>query len=137
MWQTREAKKPMDEPTRGRLNGTMMREALREKNRLIRQTGDRISQEYDIAKARLTEKRANYKKDLRQWEENWWNQLAEECQQASQMGQIGRMYKILHRLQRRGEYNSSKTIMHFTEEEFKGHLEKITHERYENSPNGY
>ena len=25
--------------------------------------------------------------------------------------------------------------MLFTEEEFKGHLEKITHERYENSPN--
>ena len=50
------------------------------------------------------------------------------------MEQIGRMYKILQILQRRGEYNNSKTIMHFTEEEFKGHLEKITHERYENSP---
>ena len=50
------------------------------------------------------------------------------------MGQIGRMYKILQRLQRRGDNNNSKTIMHFSEEEFKGHLEKITHERYENSP---
>ena len=108
--------------------------ALRERNRVIRQTGDKTSQEYDIAKARLTEKRANYKRELRQWEEKWWNQLAEECQQACQMGQIGRMYKILQRLQRRGEYNNSKTIMLFTEEEFKGHLEKITHKRYENSP---
>ena len=44
------------------------------------------------------------------------------------MGQIGRMYKLLQRLQ------DSKTIMHVTEEEFKGHLEKITNERYENSP---
>ena len=44
------------------------------------------------------------------------------------------MYKILQRLQRGGEYNNSKTIMHVTEEEFKGHLEKITNERYENSP---
>ena len=111
-----------------------IREALRERNRVIRQTRDRTSQEYAIAKARLTEKRANYKRELRQWEENWWNQLAEECQQACQMGQIGRMYKILQRLQRRGQYNNSKTIMLFTEEEFKGHLEKITHERYENSP---
>ena len=101
-----------------------IREALRERNRVIRQTRDRTSQEYAIAKARLTEKRANYKGELRQWEENWWNQ----------MGQIGRMYKILQRLQRRGEYNNSKTVMLFTEEEFKGHLEKITHERYENSP---
>ena len=109
-------------------------EALRERNRVIRQTGERRSQEYDIAKARLTEKRANYKRDLRQWEENWWNQLGEECQQACQMGQIGRMYKILQRLRRRGEYDNIKTIMHFTEEDFKGHLEKITHERYENSP---
>jgi len=50
------------------------------------------------------------------------------------MGQIGRMYKILQRLQRRGEYNNDKTIMFFTEEEFEGHLEKITHERYEDSP---
>ena len=101
---------------------------------MIRQTGDKTSQEYDIAKARLTEKRANYKREFKQWEENWWNQLAEECQQARHMGKIGRMYKILQRLQRRGEYNNSKTIMLFTEEEFKGHLEKITHERYENSP---
>ena len=72
-----------------------MREALRERNRLMRQTGDRTSQEYDIAKARLTEKIANYKRELRQWEENWWYQLAEECQQACQMGKIERMYKIL------------------------------------------
>ena len=42
--------------------------------------------------------------------------------------------QILQRLQRRGEYNNSKSIMLFTEEEYKGHLEKITHERYENSP---
>ena len=60
--------------------------AMRERNRVIQQTGDKTSQEYDIAQARLTEKRANYKRDLRQWEENWWNQVAEECQQACQMG---------------------------------------------------
>ena len=101
---------------------------------MIRQTRDGTSQEYAIAQARLIEKRANYKRELRQWKQNWWNQLAEECQQACQMGQIGRMYKLLQRLQRRGEYNNSKTIMLFTEEEFKGYLEKITHERYENSP---
>ena len=50
------------------------------------------------------------------------------------MGQIGRMYKILQRLRRRREYKSTKTIMLFNGDEFKGHLEKITHERYENSP---
>ena len=50
------------------------------------------------------------------------------------MGQIGTMYKMLQRLQRRGEYSNNKTIMLFTEEEIKGHLEKITHERYEDSP---
>ena len=111
-----------------------IREALRERNRVLRQTGDRTSNEYNIAKRRMTKKKANYKRKLRQWEENWWNQLAEDCQQAFQMGQIGTMYRILQRLQRRGEYNNSRTIMLFTEEEFKGHLEKITHERYENSP---
>ena len=111
-----------------------IREALRERNRVIRQTGDRTSNEYIIAKTTLTEKRTKYKRELRQWEENWWNQLAEECQQACQMGKIGTMYKILQRLQRRREYNNSKSIMLFTVEEFKGHLEKITHKRYENSP---
>ena len=34
-------------------------EALRERKRVIRQTGDRTSQEYDIAKERLKDKRAN------------------------------------------------------------------------------
>ena len=111
-----------------------IREALRERNRVIRQTGGRTSNEYIIAKTRLTEKRTKYKRELRQWKDNWWNQLAEECQQACQMGQIGTMYKILQRLQRRGEYNNSKSIMLFTEEEFKDLLEKITHERYEHSP---
>ena len=43
-------------------------------------------------------------------------------------------HKIKQKLHRRGEYNNNKTIMLFSEEEFKGHLEKITHERYENSP---
>ena len=37
-------------------------------------------------------------------------------------------------MQRRGDYNNRKTIKLFTEEEFIGHLEKITHERYENNP---
>ena len=78
-----------------------IREALRGRNRVMRHTRDRTSQEYAIAKARLTEKRANYKRELRQREENWWNQLAEECQQVCRMGQIGRMYKILQRPQRR------------------------------------
>ena len=41
--------------------------------------------------------------------------------------------QILQRLQRRGEYNN-KTIILFTKEESKGHLEKIAHERYESSP---
>ena len=50
------------------------------------------------------------------------------------MGQIGRMYKIFQRLQRRGEHKNNKTIMLFTEEEFSDHLEKITHEQYESSP---
>ena len=38
-----------------------IREALRERNRVIRQTGDRTSNEYIIAKTRLTEKRTKYK----------------------------------------------------------------------------
>ena len=41
---------------------------------------------------------------------------------------------MLQRLQRRGEYNNIKIIMYSTEEKFKGHLKKITHERNESSP---
>ena len=48
-----------------------IREALSERNRGIRQTRDRISQEYAIAKAKLTKKRANYKREVGQWETNW------------------------------------------------------------------
>ena len=96
MWQTRETNKPMDEPTRGRCNATESshtRSTERERNRVIRQTGDGTSHEYIIAKTRLTEKRANYKRESREWEENWWSQSAEECQQACQMELIGTMYK--------------------------------------------
>ena len=92
MWQTRETDKPMNEPPQDRSNETESRDTRsteRERNRVMRQTGDRTSQEYAISKAKLTEKRANYKRELRQWEEIWRNQLAEECQQACQMGKLG------------------------------------------------
>ena len=56
-----------------------IREALREINRLIRQTGDRTSKEYDIAKERLTEK-SKLQKRVKTMGGKLVEQLAEECQ---------------------------------------------------------
>ena len=41
------------------------------------------------------------------------------------------MYDLLKLLQTGGEYNNSKNIPLFSEELFKGHLEKITEKMYE------
>jgi len=75
MWQTRETNIPMDEPKRERSNGTESRDTWSTKRQKSSDTADkrereRASQEYAIAKARLTEKIANYRRELRQWEEN-------------------------------------------------------------------
>ena len=113
-------------------------ELLLERNVLINTVGiETTSEEHreqvlDV-QHRLKNARKEYKKKQRQWENDWWNNLAEECRVANSKGQIGLMYNILKKLQLRWNFNNSKNILLFTEEEFKNHLKIITQDRYEHN----
>ena len=82
-------------------------------------------------KRELCNERRKYKDCCKQWEENWWNEIADKCEKAWKLGRLGEMYDLLKKLQKRGEYNNSKNILLFSEERFREPLEKITENRYD------
>ena len=105
--------------------------ALSKRNLLRRVNTDEGNAELLRAKKELYTERRKFKDCCKQWEEDWWNEIADKCEKAWKLGRLGEMYDILNKLQKRGEYNNSKNILLFSEERFKDHLEKITANRYE------
>ena len=106
-------------------------QALSKRNCLGRGSIDVGNAELLRAKRDLCNERRKYKGCCKQWEENWWNEIADKCEKALKLGKLGEMYDVLKKLQKHGEYNNSKNILLFSEERFKDHLEKITENRYE------
>jgi len=82
-------------------------------------------------KRELCNERRKYKDCCTQLEEDWWNEMADQCEKVWKLGRLGEMYDLLKQLKKCGEYNNSKNILLFSEERFKEHLEKITENRYE------
>ena len=111
-----------------------IREGLRKRKEIKRKTTDEYDQSLIEAREELRQARRAYKNQLKEWEEQWWDQKAEECRIACEEGKIGVMYDLLKQLQRRREYNNAKNLLLFSEETFKEHLEKITKERFEGNP---
>ena len=111
-----------------------IREKLRKRNEVKRWATDECDQSLVEAREDLKQARRTYKIQLKEWEEQWWDQKEEECRIACEEGKIGVMYGLLKQLQRRGDYNNAKNLLLFSEETFKEHLEKITKERFEGNP---
>ena len=111
-----------------------IREGLRKRNEIKRKATDEYDQSLIEAREELRQARRAYKNQLKEWEEQWWDQKAEECRIACEEGKMRVMYDLLKQLQRRGEYNNAKNLLLFSEETFKEHLEKITKERFEGNP---
>ena len=65
-------------------------------------------------------------------EMEWWDQVIEECREACEEGKIGRMYKVLNELGRRGMKAREGTNV--TLSEFKEYFKRISCERYEVDP---
>jgi len=81
-------------------------------------------------KRELCHERRKYKDFCKQWEEGWWNEMADKCEKAWKLGRLGEMFDFLKKLQKHGEYNNSKNVLLFSKERLKKHLEKITENRY-------
>ena len=111
-----------------------IREKLRKRNEVKRRATDECDQSLVEAKEDLKQERRTYTIQLKAWEEQWWDQKAEECRIVCEEGKIEVMYGLLKQLQRRGDYINAKNLLLFSEETFKEHLGKITKERFEGNP---
>ena len=77
-----------------------IREGLRKRNEIKRKATDEYDQSLIEAREELRQARRAYKNQLKEWEEQWWDQKAEECRIACEEGKIGVMYDLLKQLQR-------------------------------------
>ena len=111
-----------------------IREGLRKRNEVKRRATDEYDQSLIEAREDLKKAGKTYKNQLKEWEEQWWDQKAEECRIACEEGKIRVMYDLLKQLQRRGEYNNAKNLPLFSEETLKEHLEEITKESFQGNP---
>ena len=76
--------------------------------------------------------RRRLKRELRRLESEWWQERINECEEACAEGRVGDMYKCLRKIGMRGKPAGRGTTV--TAKEFKEHFERVTKDRYEESP---
>ena len=91
-------------------------QALSKRNLLKKINTEEGNAELLRIKRELCSERRKYKDCCKQWEEDWWNEMAGKCEKAWKFGRMGEMYDLLKKLQKRGEYNNSKNILLSSEE---------------------
>ena len=92
----------------------------------------RVVREWEEAKERVREANRELKGSLRRWEGEFWDGVLEECREACEEGKVGKMYKKLEELGRRGVRASEGTNV--TVSEFKEHFQRVSCDRYEVDP---
>ena len=85
-----------------------------------------------VFQKKLSLARKNMKKQLRNLEQQWWDERLVECQEAAERGDFGSMYSLLHTLGTRSSKPLAGTKL--TTQQFKEHFENISSRRYENDP---
>ena len=76
--------------------------------------------------------RRELKRSLKRWEKEWWDRVIDECREACEEGKMGKMFKVLNELGRRGISVLEGTNV--TVSEFKEHFESVSRDRYEVDP---
>ena len=90
-----------------------------------------INLQLEETKNELKEARKDLKRKTKRWEEEYWNDIIEDCKEAGESHNTSRMYKSLKKLGQRGQTKSSGNTK-LTKEDFKTHFEKISKNRFEN-----
>ena len=94
---------------------------------------DRLGSDLTRTRTSLKGIRKRYKTSLKKWENDWWLQMIDECQDANNRGNIGIMYQCLRKLKGRGRKKAPNSNV-FTSEDFKQHLSSVSKDRYETEP---
>ena len=93
---------------------------------------DTEKQRENIEEARkeLRMARRIYKKKKKQSEKEYWDKMLEEAAEARDVNDMGKMFKVLKKLGMR-DGKITRPSEHFSVEEYKSHLEKVSQERQE------
>ena len=94
---------------------------------------DEALAELTAAREELKEARKELKRKSREWELQWWDEIIKDCKDADERNDSGVMYKNLRKLGKRGLTKGPQTST-ITKEQFKEHFQKISKDRFENTP---
>ena len=89
--------------------------------------------ELDIAREDLKTARKVMKRELKLWEKQWWEAIISKCKEAGEKGEFGTVYKTLRELGKR-DWKGPEQTTKITTAEFKTHFEKVSKDRFENTP---
>ena len=85
-----------------------------------------------VKRAERKRRRKIFRNKLRGWERTWWQQIIDQCQEAEQQSNLGKMYQILTKLGMRDSKTASARD-YFTPQQYKLHFETVSKDRYEES----
>ena len=131
------AEKPIEDPWMADkdeiIQGMRLRisQAITRRNDILERGGD--ENERNEAIEELKEARRDLKRNTRQWEREWWEQIITECREASERGDMGTVYKTLKKLGNRGKTKAPNTTT-LTKDDFREHFKKVSDTRFENDP---
>ena len=89
--------------------------------------------ELDRARDELKSARKEMKRELKTWERQWWEDIISKCKEAGEKGEYGTVYKTLRELGKR-DWKGPEQSTKITTAEFKTHFEKVSKDRFENTP---
>ena len=81
----------------------------------------------------LKNARKELKKSSERWEREWWEDIINQCKEASERGDTGTVYKLLKKLGQRGR-TTAPTTTTLTKEDFREQFKGVSEERFENRP---
>ena len=73
-----------------------------------------------------------WKRARERWEREWWGEILDQCEVAAGVGDTGKLYRNLRKLEFRG-FKKAPTTTVITKEEFGTHFQ-VSKERFENDP---
>ena len=94
---------------------------------------DRIDIQLEETRETLKGARTELQRKTRQWEQEWWQDIINECKGAADRGDTGAVYKKLKQLGTRGMTKAPETT-NLTKEQFKTHFQSVSKDRFENDP---
>ena len=113
--------------------------AVERRNELLEQrnlgpaANDNLEADIAVSIEELKEARKELKRETRRWEHEWWEEILINCENAGERGDTFEVYKNLKKLGGRGLTKTAATT-NLTKEEFKEHFQKVSKDRFENTP---